>query len=84
MTSQKIPSSSVMIRKFTQKVFNFRGEVEMLNMKMTELMHDWLEVAERYEEETKARHLRHKAKAILNRKKQLSASTDNDIKKARF
>ena len=68
MTSQKIPSSSVMIRKFTQKVFNFRGEVEMLEMKMTELIHDWLDVVEIYDEEKKMLKTKKKTKVKSEQK----------------
>ena len=69
MTSQKSPSTSTMIRRFTQQMRNFRGEVEILDMKMTDLFYDWLKVVEIYDEEKKTLKAKKKTKVISNKKR---------------
>ena len=65
MAGQKSPSASIMIREFTQKMCDFRGEVEMLNMKMTDLIDDWFEVVDIYNEEKKLLMAWKKQQALL-------------------
>lgn len=68
MTNQKLPLTSAMMRKFTQQMYDFRGEVEMLDMKMTDLMYFWLDVVDTYDEEKKALKFRNEQKVVSNEK----------------
>ena len=79
MTGQKLLSALTMIRKFTQKRCDFRGEVELLNMKMTDLIDDWFEVIDIYNEEKKALMARKKQQALLTPQAPCHADTESSL-----
>ena len=67
MTDQKSPLTSAMIRQFTQHICNFRGEVEMLEMKMTDLIDFWSEIIDTYDQEKKVLRAKNEQEVVLNK-----------------
>ena len=67
MTDQKLPLTSTMICQFTQHICNFRGEVEMLEMKMTDLIDFWSEIVDTYGQEKETLRAKNEQEVVLNK-----------------